>query len=49
MIDPDMWERLAFHLLDEVSTYQGDEIAAERAAVLIFSAIHARLTDPENE
>lgn len=47
MIDPDRWERLLFHLLDEALTYAGTELEAERAAVLIYAAIHGRLTDPE--
>lgn len=47
MVDEDRWFRLVAHLLDEALTYQGSEVEAERAAVLLYSAIHWRLEHPE--
>lgn len=46
MIDEDRWSRLAFHLLDECTAEDADPIRAERAAVLIYAAIHHRLEHP---
>lgn len=47
-VDPDRWTRLVFHLLDEALTYGGNELEAERTAVLLFTAIHERLDgDPK--
>ena len=46
MIDPERWARLAFHLLDVCTADDPDPIRAERAAVLIYAAIHQRLDHP---
>lgn len=44
MIDDARWERLLFHVLDEL---EADDIASERAAVHLYAVIYRRLEHPE--
>lgn len=46
-IDDARWLRLIFHLLDECAADEPDPMLAERAAVVLYTAIHHRLNDPE--
>lgn len=50
MVDPIRWQRLIFHLLDELESYAEpgeDPALVERQAVQLFTAIHARMVEAE--
>jgi hypothetical protein len=46
VIDPERWFHLLDHLLEVCTDDDPDPIRAERAAVLIYAAVHERLEHP---
>ena len=42
------FERLLFHLIDELAVYDDNPINAERDAVHLFAQIHRRMEVPDD-
>lgn len=42
------YQRLIFHLLEDLTVYEEDPLLAERGAVHLFAAIHRRLEVPDD-